>query len=294
MLLNKRISILDFVKTIKIDLLIISIYAILIAIADKDSSANVIEIPIPITVSLGTAVILLLAFRTNQSYDRWWEARIVWGAIVNDSRTLIRQMQTFTGRTAPDQLVKAMAMRQITWCYALGESLRKLPFSPKVTAYLQDHGISADNIPNALLSLHSQQIREAYEQEYINAYQQVQLDTTVSRLTDSMGRCERIKNTVFPKSYSLLIHLIIYLFATLLPFGLSDANLSVEIGLTIVIPMVFIAIERTSILMQDPFENQPLDTPMTALAETIELNIRQMTGDPTTFERTPVTTYYQL
>lgn len=294
MLLNKRISIFDFVKTIQVDLLIISIYAVLIAVSDKDSSTNSINIPIPITVSLGTAVILLLAFRTNQSYDRWWEARIVWGAIVNDSRTLIRQMQTFSSGNTPDTVVQSMAARQIIWCYALAESLRKLPFSPRIATYLQEQKIEADNIPNALLSLHSQQIREAYEQGYINSYQQVQLDTTVSRLTDSMGRCERIKNTVFPKSYSLLIHLIIYLFATLLPFGLSDANISVEIGLTIVIPTVFIAIERTSILMQDPFENKPLDTPMTALSETIEINLRQMTGDTRPFERTPVDTYYQL
>lgn len=294
MLLNKRISIFDFVKTIQVDLLIISIYAVLIAVSDKDAATNSITIPIAITVSLGTAVILLLAFRTNQSYDRWWEARIVWGAIVNDSRTLIRQMQTFSSGATPDTIVRSMASRQIIWCYALAESLRKLPFSPRIANYLQEQKIEADNIPNALLSLHSQQIREAYEKGHINSYQQVQLDTTVSRLTDSMGRCERIKNTVFPKSYSLLIHLIIYLFATLLPFGLSDANISVEIGLTIVIPTVFIAIERTSILMQDPFENKPLDTPMTALSETIEINLRQMTGDTRPFERTPVDTYYQL
>jgi putative membrane protein len=294
MLLNKRISIFDFVKTIQADLLIISIYAVLIAVSDKDAATNSITIPIAITVSLGTAVILLLAFRTNQSYDRWWEARIVWGAIVNDSRTLIRQMQTFSSGATPDTIVRSMAVRQIIWCYALAESLRKLPFSPRIAAYLQEQKIEADNIPNALLSMHSQQIRDAYVQGYINSYQQVQLDTTVSRLTDSMGRCERIKNTVFPKSYSLLIHLIIYLFATLLPFGLSDANISVEIGLTIVIPTVFIAIERTSILMQDPFENKPLDTPMTALSETIETDLRQMTGDTTPFERSPVDTYYQL
>ncbi|WP_276484795.1 bestrophin family protein [Paraflavitalea pollutisoli] len=294
MLLNKRISILDFVNTIKTDLIIITIYAIVIGMADEASILTKINVPIPITSALGTAVVLLLAFRTNQSYERWWEARLIWGAIVNDSRTLIRQVQSFSSKAAPDNLVKDMAERQIVWCYALGESLRRLPFTDKVSAYLQAKQVDSDNIPNALLSAHSQQIAEAYQNDHINSFQQIQLDTTVSRLTDAMGKCERIKNTVFPKSYSLLIHFIIYVFATLLPFGLSDENLAVEIGLTIVIPVVFVAIERTSILMQDPFENKPLDTPMTALSETIEMNIRKMTGDKRPFEKTPSQTYYQL
>lgn len=294
MLLNKRISILDFIKSIKTDLLIVTIYAVLIALSDRDTFLATINVPIPITTALGTAVVLLLAFRTNQSYERWWEARIVWGAIVNDSRTLIRQMQSFCTSNTPDIIVQVMAQRQIIWCYALGESLRKQTFSARVTAYIQANDIKGNNIPNAIISAHSQQIREVFEKGYINSFQQIQLDTTISRLTDAMGKCERIKNTVFPKSYSLLIHFIIYIFATLLPFGLSDANLGVEIALTILIPTVFIAIERTSILMQDPFENKPLDTPMTALAETIEVNIRQMIRDNTTVSSSQTSTYYQL
>ena len=134
----------------------------------------------------------------------------------------------------------------------------------------------------------------AKEKGMVNDFQQVQIDSTIARLCDSMGKCERIKNTVFPKAHSLLIHLIIYVFATMLPFGLSDEYLAVEIGLTIGIPIIFIAIEKTSILMQDPFENQPLDTPMTDLAETIEINIRQMIGETDVPEKKKPTDYYVL
>ena len=94
-----------------------------------------------------------------------------------------------------------------------------------------------------------------------------------------MGKCERIKNTVFPKSYSLLIHFLIYVFATMLPFGLDDNEIIVEIFLTAMLPLVFISIERTAILMQDPFENTPMDTPMTSISKTIELNIKELIGD---------------
>jgi putative membrane protein len=110
-------------------------------------------------------------------------------------------------------------------------------------------------------------------------FQQMQLNDIITRLCDSMGKCERLKNTVFPRSYSILVHILIYVFAIILPFGLDDSQLIVEILITFLIPIVFITIEKTSIMMQDPFENKPVDTPMTSLAQTIEINIRQMMGE---------------
>ncbi|MCK0137166.1 MULTISPECIES: bestrophin family ion channel [unclassified Arenibacter] len=178
----------------------------------------------------GNFVAQLLGFRTNQAYERWWEARIIWGAIVNDSRTLIWQTISLYDRSDVQYVynVKEMTKRQFVWCYALGEYLRNLPFSSNVASYV---------------------------------------------------RFERIKNTDFPKAHSLLIHLIIYVFATMLPFGLSDNDLSLEIGLTIAIPIIFIAIKKTSILMQGPFENDPMDTPMIDQAQTIEIKLKEMIGD---------------
>ena len=296
MLLNKRISILYFIKTIKVDIVLISSYAVVVGIFDQYGFLSKISIPIGVTAVFGTAVALLLGFRTNQAYERWWEARIIWGAIVNDSRTLVRQCVSFFERSndSYEALVGEMANRQIIWCYALGESLRKLPFSHRVIKYKESNKTEAFNIPNALLSQHSETLLVAKEKGMVNDFQQVQIDSTIARLCDSMGKCERIKNTVFPKAHSLLIHTIIYVFATMLPFGLTDEYLIVEIGLTIGIPIIFIAIEKTSILMQDPFENQPLDTPMTDLAETIEINIRQMIGETDVPEKKKPTDYYVL
>ncbi len=95
MLLNKRISVLHFIKVIKFDILIIGAYAIAIGYLDQYGFLSKIAVPIGVTMVFGTAVALLMAFRTNQSYERWWEARIIWGAIVNDSRTLVRPTMTF-------------------------------------------------------------------------------------------------------------------------------------------------------------------------------------------------------
>ena len=137
MLLNKRISIFTFLKQIKFDITAILIYAIVIGIADQYGFLSKIEIPIGVNAIIGTALSLLLAFRTAQAYERWWEARIIWGAIVNDSRTLIRQIKQFLPEENT-KIVEEFAYRQIIWCHVLGETLRKLAYSKKVYDYVNE------------------------------------------------------------------------------------------------------------------------------------------------------------
>lgn len=277
MLLNKRISIGYFVRQIKYQIILIVFFAFLIGFLDDISLFKKISIPLSIPALLGTAVSLLLAFRTAQSYERWWEARTVWGAIVNDSRSFIRLVRQFVPELPEESRV--FTERQIVWVYALGEALRKQLFSDKVKNYLQSHNITGTNIPNAILDKHSEQIRKIAAEGHISDFKEVQLNEVLMRLCDSMGKCERLKNTVFPRAYSILLHTLIYVFAFLLPFGLEDSQLTVEIVTTIIVPIIFITIEKTAIIMQDPFENTPVDTPMTALAQTIEINLLQMIGE---------------
>ncbi len=292
MLLNKKISVWYFIREIKSQILFIGLFAIVIGLLDMLPWFRKISLPLNIPALLGTAVSLLLAFRTSQSYERWWEARTVWGAIVNDSRTFVRQVIQFLP-VDDHQTVKDFAERQIIWTYALGESLRKLPFSDKVQAYLDENQIKAVNIPNALLDAHSRQLKEIGSSK-LTDFQQMQLNDMVTRLCDSMGKCERLKNTVFPRAYSILVHTLIYVFAIILPFGLDDSQLIVEILITFLIPVVFITIEKTSIMMQDPFENRPVDTPVTSLAQTIEINIRQMIGEQNVPLKKENTSYYEM
>lgn len=292
MLLNKKISIWYFIREIKSQIIFMAIFAISIGLLDLLPWFRKISLPLNIPALLGTAVSLLLAFRTSQSYERWWEARTVWGAIVNDSRTLMRLAIQFF--PVGDLVVKDFAQRQIIWTYALGESLRKQPFSDKVQQYLDEHQIKGTNIPNALLDAHSVQLREVASSKGLTDFQQMQLNDIITRLCDSMGKCERLKNTVFPRSYSILLHTLIYVFAAILPFGLDDGQLAVEIIITFLIPVMFLAIEKTSIIMQDPFENRPVDTPVTSLAQTIEINIRQMTGEQNVPAKKENPLYYEM
>ncbi len=226
---------------------------------------------------VGTAISLLLAFRTGQAYDRWWEARNIWGAIVNESRTFIRQLQLFLPSEQQEE-VKVFAERQIIWCFALADALRKKPFETNVSEYIKANNITDANIPNAILSLHQKQIKILAQKGLLTEFREVQLDSTVSKFCDAMGKCERIKNTIFPLSYGKLIHLCIYIFAFLLPFSLEPEHTFIKAILTASIPLLFLIIERTAIIMQDPFEGEPMDTPMTTISRTIEINLLQMVG----------------
>ncbi|MDR2235940.1 MAG: hypothetical protein LBE92_07440 [Chryseobacterium sp.] len=293
MLLNKKISIGYFLREIRAQILFMAIFAVTVGWLDLLPWFRKISLPPNIPALLGTAVSLLLAFRTSQSYERWWEARTVWGAIVNDSRTLIRLVKQFYPE-GEEKTIRYFAERQIIWTYAMGEALRKQPFSEKVQHYLNQYGITAANVPNALLDAHSMQIKKTAASSGLTDFQQIQLNEIITKLCDSMGKCERLKNTVFPRAYSLLLHTLIYVFAAVLPFGLDDSQLIVEILITFLIPVVFIAIEKTSIMMQDPFENRPVDTPMTSLAQTIEINIRQMIGEKDVPGKKENLLYYEM
>jgi len=231
MLLQKNIPIKYVLGKIKYEIIYVAVYSTIIAVVYHVYDHTVLAIPLSIPMVAGTVLSLLLAFRSNQAYDRWWEARIIWGAIVNDSRTLARQVLTFTERSGDDderrQFTEKLIRRQMAWNYSLSHTLRKEDPRKKIDQFISKREMNIvsryDNVPMALLELHGSDITYALEQGWINQYQHIEIDKTLSRLCDSMGKCERIKNTVFPATYGLYIHLAMNLFIILLPFGLLDS-----------------------------------------------------------------------
>lgn len=288
MLLKRGIPLWFILAKIRYELVLVIIFATVVYLLKSNGVAGDISVPGYIATILGTTIALLLGFRTNQAYDRWWEARKVWGAIVNDSRTLIRQVTTFTnfdttGDTQAVSTCRSIAYRQIAWCYSLGQSLRGLNPLEGLEKYLPAEEIEiikkADNKPNHLIKLHSKDIQKLVAAGTINHLQQQLTDETLTKLCDSMGMCERIKNTVFPRTYSMFVEFFVYLFVIILPFSLLEDFGIVEIPLTAAIASAFFLIEKTAIHMQDPFENKPTDTPVTAIARTIEINLKEMMGE---------------
>ena len=280
MILEKRIPLKYWFKEIKWDLLIVSVFSIIIYFF-KLYVVN-LDIPLGIGTFLGTAIALLLSFKLSQSYDRWWEARKIWGAIVNDSRTLVIQLKQFI-KEPDSSIVKTIAYRQIAWCYALGQHLRKQDVLGKLEDFIsKDEIISIKlkkHVPLTLLDHHGQNVRNLYKEKSLNDFQQIQLDTTILKLTASMGMAERIKNTVFPRTYRNVLHFFIYIFLLLLSLALEDVYGFLEIPLLIFISIPFFMLEKIAFVIQDPFENFPTDTAMTSISRNIEINIKELLGE---------------
>lgn len=287
MLLKKNIPFGYVFGEIKWEILLVAIYAFGVSALYYIFDLKHISIPLSVPMILGTVISLLLAFRSNQAYDRWWEARNIWGAIVNDGRTFGRQIRTFVASTDDEdgtrQFHERVLRRQMAWNYCLSQRLRGEQPTAGLEQFISKRELSTiarySNAPAALLELHARDIIYAMEQGWINQYQQVEIDRTLSRLCDAMGKCERIKNTVFPATYSLYIHLALNFFIILLPFALIGFFGFIEAPLVIVIAALFLLIEKMSIHLQDPFESKPTDTPMTAISNTIEKDLRQMLND---------------
>lgn len=286
MILETKLPFSYLFSTIKWDLILIFIFSSFIHFI----SVHVIKFSLPISIGafLGTAISLVLSFKISQSYDRWWEARKIWGAIVNDSRSLIIQLLQFTGpgTTGSNQaFYQRFAYRQIAWCYALGQALRKQDATAYLKEFLSDEEYAQlEQHPHkavALLNLHAKDIRSLYEEKRLNPYQQIQLDNTLVRLCASMGKAERIKNTVFPKTYRITLHYFIYIFLVMLSFSLTEYLIYVEVPVLLLISIPFFLLEKIAYQMQDPFENRPTDTSVTSIARTIETNIKQLLNEKT-------------
>lgn len=297
MLLNKTIPIHYILGKVKAEIVYTLIIAGLVAILTARLSKYIPEMPLTIPAFIGTAISILLSFKLNQSYDRWWEARKVWGSIVNDSRSFVLQVQTLLP-AANNELKTKMAYRQIAWCYALGRSLRaqnplELP-DQLLTAEDLEKIEGHANKPLAILQLNTRELADLKSNGSIDTFTHLQLDNTLVRLCDAMGRAERIKSTVFPVTYGKFLHFIIYLFIVTLSISLGNIKWYFEIPLLLVISAAFFLLEKSATHMQDPFSNKPTDTAVTTIARTIETNIRQLLGENKPLPPIQSETFYQL
>jgi len=268
---------------IGIRVLFFTLYSTVVYLLYYTFEKHHLSIPLSIEAILGTAISILLGFRTSAAYDRWWEARIIWGGIINESRTLIRQALGFiTPGDTKEHDVHQLVHYQVAWCYALTSSLRKLPLSPEVKNQLSDaeYATLSDhaNAPNAILKFMEDHLARLFKAGRIDSYHFAAMDQTLRNLCDNMGRCERIKNTVFPVFYTFLTQTAIFIFALVLPFSLIELVGAYTILTTVVVVGTFSIIEMIATYLQDPFENRPSDVSMTAISRTIEINLLQMIG----------------
>lgn len=230
---------------------------------------------------LGAALSILLVFRTNSAYGRWWEARTIWGALVNQSRSLARQAISFS--RGADDFSRTLVYRQIAFVHAMRCALRRQAPWDEIATFLDTETLAAlrseQNVPAALLQRMGEQLASSVDRKVVNEWEMQRLDATLSELANVLGACERIKNTPLPRQYDYYPELLIKVYCILLPFVIVD-----QVGLwtpcvTLVVGFAFLVLNRIGKNLEDPFENQPYDVPMTALSRTIEINLRQALGE---------------
>lgn len=273
-------------------MLSLAIVSTTVAIVYRVYGADVSISTLPASI-LGIAIAFLIGFRVNSAYERWWEARKIWGAIVNDSRTFARQVLTMVNTSfrpeASSQevtgLQKQLIYGQIGFVWALNWNLRKNPVQMNTDAsvfFSNEEWLALStsaNVPNAILTLLGQKLEETRQKGLTEDFRHMQMDNTLSRLTESMGMAERIKNTVFPRQYSYYSTLFTKVYSYMLPFVLVPDTGFWVILFTCLIGFVFFALDSIANGIDNPFNNSLNDTPMTAISRTIEINLREMLGE---------------
>ena len=249
---------------------------------------------------LGSALAIFVAFRNNSAYGRWWEARTLWGGIVNSSRVFARLVITFTDshshqvnydKNRSDNFKTSLIYKQIAWVHAMRLHLRQQENWSAIQPYLNEKDfqsiVNKDHKPNAIHLLMGQQIYDAMANGTLGGFDSFQMEGQLLALTNYQGGAERIKNTPLPRQYDFFTRLFVILFALLLPFGLlsffvSDSMLHLSwliIPLSILVAGVFIIMERTGAANENPFENQITDVALTSICNTIERNLRELLGE---------------
>ena len=282
MLLDKRIPLSYMFNKVKHEMLYVLIIGFATFYLTYVFEDFIPAMPIAIPAFIGTAISVILSFKLNQSYDRWWESRKIWGSIVNDSRTFILQLQAFID-SGNEAIVKTIAYRHIAWLYSLGQSLRGLNPTENLNDYLSAEDLAAlekhNNKPLGILQQNSLHLASVKHEGQIDIFSFIQINNTLVNFSNQMGMCERIKTTVFPVTYRKFLHAIIYLFTITLSISLNDIESYYELPLLLAISAAFFLLERSAKHLQDPFSNLPTDTAMTTISRNIEINIKQLLGE---------------
>lgn len=284
-----RHLVLRTVQYVGLPLLGLLAYDVLIVVAYKHGYlqwAALEEIPLSL---FGSAIGVILAFRNSTSYARWWEARILWGSIVNNCRSWARLVTTTlrSGDKAVsgeiEQMRRKMVYYQIAWVHSLRQHLRRLDPLSDVSSLLTTEEIDAlrdqKNVPVAIQQWQSILLRDALDRGWLDLAQWHAMNQSLDDLVDAQGGAERIKNTPMPRQYDYLPQVCAHMFCFLLPLAMvSSLGWFTPLGSTLV-GFIFLALDKIGRDLEDPFDNTVHDIPLTSISRTIEINLRQILGE---------------
>lgn len=221
---------------------------------------------------IGLALGLLLVFRTNASYDRFWEGRKLWGGIVNETRNLIRCTETYF--VASPEIRKEIALWMLAFTYGTMNILRGKKDLGPVTSKLDPEDVrkALDSHPAVYAAGKiSRILQEAKLKGLISEYAQVSIDQNVQLLVGYLGGCERINKTPLPFAYVVHLRRALVIYCFTLPFALVDlfAWKWITVLETLFLSYVFFGIEEIGVEIENPFGEDENDLPLEDICESI-------------------------
>ncbi|WP_417589657.1 bestrophin family protein [Owenweeksia hongkongensis] len=227
---------------------------------------------------LGFVISLLLVFRTNTAYDRWWEGRKQWGALVNVSRNFSLKINAFIPKEEKERKMKLAAM---TAAYAgvLRDHLRNestFVVASNLPDFMKNEVGDTEHIPNFLANAMQHSLLEMYQKEEISEGAYLAMLQDLNAFTDICGACERIKKTPIPYTYNIFIKKFIFAYIMTMPFGFVSDFGYWTVGITIFTFYALASLELIAEEIEDPFGKDSNDLPTDGLAETIAKNVAEV------------------
>lgn len=222
---------------------------------------------------LGFVISLLLVFRTNTAYDRWWEGRKLLGDLTNVSRNLAIKIKSLKLDKDDSKFFNYAIPK---YAFALKEHLREKLYFGKNSFLIEVDG--GKHIPNQISGRISAKIFELETTGKISAIQLLMLNSDVSRLTDICGGCERIKKTPIPYSYSAFIKKFLFFYVITLPFGWA---FSLGFYIVLIVPFVLYVLASLELIaeeIEDPFGIDENDLPVDEICNNIEKHVAEILG----------------
>lgn len=234
---------------------------------------------------LGIALSLFLGFRNNASYQRWWEARGLWGQLVYDARSLCRQALSYIDEDNPmgRDTQRRLIHLSIAFSHTVRHRLRETSPWEDIERFVEpvhhNKMRQAKNLPDYLMRLMGKELGYCRQHHLLSEQMVQNMDERLNSMTVVLAACERIYNTPLPFAYTLLVHRTTYLYCFMLPFGLVSSLGWVTPLICGVIAYTFFGLDALSEELEEPFGLAPNQLALTALSRTIEINLLEALGE---------------
>ncbi|MBM3787403.1 MAG: multidrug transporter [Acidobacteria bacterium] len=268
-------------------------------------------LPWPPLAIIGTAVAFMTGFKSNASYGRLWEARQIWGGIVNGSRSFA--LLVLDSVPAPE--ARRVLLRHVAWLTALRYQLREprawetvhrahnveyqrhyqvaewgTSLEPALAGLLdgqeQKSVLARKNRAHGILQVQAENLRACAEASIAGELRHLELMRQVAALVEAQGKCERLKNFPYPRQFATINLYFVWLFIVLTPFCLlpefqkfGSHFVWLTIPMSVLIAWIFHTMDKIGDSSENPFEGGPNDIPITAMSRGIEIDLREMLGD---------------